>query len=99
MDRGLLTLDTDMRTKFAPLDEAASKIIVGFEKDDTPIYKPNTKPVTLLSLLNLTCGFGMEYGPTVMRHKKRAAKGRGFVNSCKVVSEVIQQGNDHGICR
>lgn len=38
VDRGLLTLDTDMRKKFAPLDKVAERIWGGV-KDGQPVWK------------------------------------------------------------
>lgn len=95
VDRGTLSLDTDMRKVFAPLDAAASRIITGFE-DGQPEYETYDGPVSLLSLLNQTSGFGKEFGDKVQQWKKTAAKGAGFVNSCKIVCETrtcLQQEN------
>lgn len=86
MDKGVVTLDTDMRKLFPPLDAAALHVLEGFNDDGTPVLVANDKPVTLASLLNQTSGFGMEFGEKVQRWKKVAEKGTGFVNSCKVVS-------------
>lgn len=86
VDRGVLSLETDMRKVFPPLDAAASRVITGF-KDGKPEYQAYDGPVPLSSLLNQTSGFGMEFGDKVPEWKKTAEKGAGFVNSCKIVCE------------
>lgn len=73
-----------MTTLYPPLKEAASRILVGVE-DGTPRFEENTKPITLLQLLNQSSGFGIEFGKEVQAWKKVADKGTGFVNSCKAV--------------
>lgn len=75
-----------MRKAFPPLDAAGAQIIKGFEEDGKPITEKNDAPITLLEMLNQTSGFGMEFGEVVPKWK--AAKGTGFVNSCKVVSRL-----------
>ncbi len=85
VDAGKLTLETDMRGVFPPLDVAASQIITGFDESGRPVMERNEAPVTLGQMLNQTSGFGMEFGDKVSRWKKVAEKGTGFVNSCKVV--------------
>jgi CubicO group peptidase (beta-lactamase class C family) len=85
VDRGLLTLDTDMRKKFAPLDKVAERIWGGV-KDGQPVWKGEYKgPVKLGWLLNQSSGFGGEFGDEVQAWKAYSDVGKGFVNSCKVV--------------
>lgn len=84
VDRGVVTLDTDMTSLYPPLKQAASKILLGIE-DGKPRFEDNSKPVTLLQMLNQSSGFGMEFGEKVQAWKKVADKGTGFVNSCKKV--------------
>jgi CubicO group peptidase (beta-lactamase class C family) len=86
VDQGKLTLDTDMTAIYPPLKEASKHILTGFSDNGEPILKPNDKPITLLQMLNQSSGFGMEFGETVQAWKKVAPKGKGYVNSCKVVS-------------
>ncbi|BEJ13888.1 hypothetical protein CspHIS471_0310620 [Cutaneotrichosporon sp. HIS471] len=83
VDEGKLTLDTNMRSLFPPLDVATSQIIKGFD-EGKPIMESNDTPVTLGQMLNQTSGFGMEFGDKVPLWKKVADKGTGFVNSCKI---------------
>ncbi|TXT15978.1 hypothetical protein VHUM_00481 [Vanrija humicola] len=84
VDRGLLSLDTDMRTKFGPLDAAAARIYTGVGRGEAA-FTPYDGPVPLRALLNQTSGFGMEFGEQVQRYKaEEADRGTGFVNSCKV---------------
>ncbi|KAI9634759.1 beta-lactamase/transpeptidase-like protein [Dioszegia hungarica] len=84
VDRGLLTLDTDMRKKFAPLDKVAERIWGGV-KDGQPVWKGEYKgPVKLGWLLNQSSGFGGEFGDEVQAWKAYSDVGKGFVNSCKV---------------
>lgn len=85
VDAGKLTLDTNMRELFPPLDAAASQIIKDFDEAGKPIMEKNHAPVTLGQMLNQTSGFGMEFGDKVSSWKKVSEKGTGFVNSCKVV--------------
>jgi hypothetical protein len=80
-----LSLDTDMTALYPPLKEASKQILTGFKEDREPILKPNDKPITLLQMLNQSSGFGMEFGETVQAWKKVTPKGKGYVNSCKVV--------------
>ncbi|GMK53796.1 hypothetical protein CspeluHIS016_0103820 [Cutaneotrichosporon spelunceum] len=83
VDAGKLTLDTNMREVFGPLDAAASQVITCLE-DGRPVTEKNNAPVTLGQMLNQTSGFGMEFGDKVPAWKKSADKGSGFVNSCKI---------------
>jgi methyl acetate hydrolase len=85
VDRGVLSLDTDMTALYPPLKEASKRILTGFKEDGEPFLKPNDKPITLLQMLNQSSGFGMEFGETVQAWKKVTPKGKGYVNSCKVV--------------
>ncbi|WOO76783.1 Acyltransferase LovD [Vanrija pseudolonga] len=84
VDRGVVSLDTDMRGKYAPLDAAASRIFTRLDESGTAQFVPNDKAVPLGALLNQTSGFGMEFGEQVQSYKTSADKGTGFVNSCKV---------------
>jgi len=74
-----------MTDLYPPLKKAASKILTGFDKDGEPVFKENSKPITLGMMLNQSSGFGMEFGETVQAWKKYSKVGKGFVNSCKVV--------------
>jgi CubicO group peptidase (beta-lactamase class C family) len=85
VDRGDITLDTDMRGLYPPLKEATSKILEGFNEGE-PVFKENNEAVTLTMMLNQTSGFGMEFGEKIPAWKKVTEKGKGFVNSCKIVS-------------
>jgi CubicO group peptidase (beta-lactamase class C family) len=85
VDRGVLSLDTDMTALYPPLKEASKQILTGFKENGEAILKPNDKPITLLQMLNQSSGFGMEFGETVQAWKKVTPKGKGYVNSCKVV--------------
>ena len=86
VDRGLITLDTDMRKVYPALDAAASKIFKGVDANGMAIFEPNHKSVLLSQMLNQSSGFGMEFGDMVPQWKNITDKGKGFVNSCKVVS-------------
>lgn len=88
VDRGILTLDTDMTELYPPLKQAASKILLGVE-DGKARFEKNVKPITLLQMLNQSSGFGMEFGDNVQAWKKVADKGTGFVNSCKKVRRLL----------
>jgi hypothetical protein len=59
-------------------------VLAGFAEDGSPIFSPNDQAITLGMMLNQTSGFGMEFGDTVQKWKK--ISGKGFVNSCKIVS-------------
>lgn len=90
VDRGIISLDTDMRKIFEPLAKASSRLFVGIGEDGEPQYKDNDTPVALLHMMNQSSGVGMEFGDLVQSWKeytrKTGGKGAGFVNSCKVVS-------------
>jgi CubicO group peptidase (beta-lactamase class C family) len=90
VDQGVLTLETDMREFYAPLREATSKILEGFDEDGKPIFAATDRKVTLGMMLNQTSGFGQEFGEKVQRWKKVTDKGKGYVNSCKVVRGSVQ---------
>lgn len=91
VDRGVLTLDTDMTTLFPPLKAATAKILVDVDLDSRqPHFEPNDQPVTLQMMLNQTSGFGREFGDMVPKWKQITDKGKGFVNSCKVVRDPQQ---------
>ena len=85
VDKGTLSLDTDMTALYPPLKEASKQILTGFKENGEAILKPNDTPITLLQMLNQSSGFGMEFGETVQAWKKVTTKGKGYVNSCKVV--------------
>jgi CubicO group peptidase (beta-lactamase class C family) len=85
VDRGLITLDTDMRELYPSLKEATSRILDGFDEQGQGIFRVNADKVTLRMMLNQTSGFGQEFGDKIKAWKKVTDKGRGFVNSCKVV--------------
>ena len=85
MDRGLITLDTDMRTLYPALDAAASRIFKGLDDSGAPSFEKNDKPILLAQMLNQSSGFGMEFGETVQEWKKVTDKGKGYVNSCRAV--------------
>lgn len=96
VDRGVLSLDTDMRKKFAPLDKAAARIWGGVDDKGIPMWKGEYKgPVKLAWLLNQSSGFGAEFGDAVQAWKGYSDVGKGFVNSCKDVSkaETCWQGS------
>lgn len=88
VDRGVLSLDTDMTALHTPLKEASRQILTGFDEQGQPKLQPNDKPITLLQMLNQSSGFGMEFGETVQAWKKVTPKGKGYVNSCKVVGTI-----------
>ena len=85
VDRGVLTLETDMRPLFKPLGDASARVLTGFDEEGQPLFKPNSTPITLSQMLNQTSGFGKEFGEIVSGWKKVTTVGKGFVNSCKVV--------------
>ena len=85
VDRGTLSLDTDMRQYSDELKAATSKVVTGFDKDG-PVTVDIDIPVTLGQMLNQSSGFGMEFGDKVQKWKVTADKGKGFVNSCKKAS-------------
>jgi hypothetical protein len=74
-----------MTAMYPPLKEASKQILTGFKENGEAILKPDDKPITLLQMLNQSSGFGMEFGETVQAWKKVTPKGKGYVNSCKVV--------------
>lgn len=75
-----------MTDLYPPLKEASRQILTGFDDQGQPKLVDNDKPITLLQMLNQSSGFGMEFGETVQAWKKVTPKGKGYVNSCKVVS-------------
>lgn len=85
VDRGILTLDTDLSQYYPALKEATSRVFRGVGEDGEPIWEEAATPVTLKMMLNQTSGFGMEFLSGVQGWKKYSGKGPGFVNSCKVV--------------
>lgn len=50
-----------------------------------PKFSTTDTEITILSLMNQTCGFGSEPGPLVAGWKAWSKVGKGFVNSCKRV--------------
>ena len=77
-----------MTDKYPPLKAAASRILEGFE-DGQPVFKDNSESITLLQLLNQSGGFAREMGPKVQEWKKWTPRGKGFVNSCKIVCVLL----------
>ncbi|KAK8000884.1 beta-lactamase [Apiospora marii] len=68
VDRGLLTLDQDLRTLMPDL--GALEILRGFDENQNgkPILEPNTRPITLRHLLTHTLGLGYDVAvPELMR--------------------------------
>ncbi|KAK8078996.1 Acyltransferase mlcH [Apiospora phragmitis] len=78
VERGLLTLDQDLRPLQPEL--AALEILRGFDEGDgKPILEPNTRPITLHHLLTHTLGLAMDLPvPDLMRWSR--AVGRTAVN-------------------
>jgi hypothetical protein len=86
VDKGTLTLDTDLSEYYQPLKEATGRVFRGVDDNGQPIWEESKTPVTLRMMLNQTSGFGMEFLEGVKGWKSYSGKGTGFVNSCKVVS-------------
>lgn len=89
VDRGVLSLDTDISARYPPLAKAASRIFAGVNEAGEAQWRDNKTPITLGQMLNQSSGFGQEFSPLVQEWKTKVAeegKGKGFVNSCKVVS-------------
>jgi CubicO group peptidase (beta-lactamase class C family) len=86
VDKGTLTLDTDLSEYYQPLKEATRRVFRGVADNGEPIWEESKTPVTLRMMLNQTSGFGMEFLEGVKGWKSYSGKGTGFVNSCKVVS-------------
>ncbi|KAL1413097.1 hypothetical protein Q8F55_000846 [Vanrija albida] len=84
VDKGVLSLDTDVRSLSPQLDAAAARIFTGLNAAGEATFVPNASPVPLRALLNQTSGFGAEFGEQVQAWKGVAPLGRGFVNSCKI---------------
>ncbi|KAK8029876.1 beta-lactamase [Apiospora rasikravindrae] len=79
VDRGLLTIDQDLRSLEPEL--AAMEILRGFDDqgDGKPILEPNTRPITLHHLLTHTLGLAMDLPvPDLMRWSRYV--GRTAVN-------------------
>ncbi|KAK8062479.1 hypothetical protein PG997_014576 [Apiospora hydei] len=82
VDRGLLTMDQDLRSLEPEL--AAMEILRGFDDDGhagegKPILEPNTRPITLHHLLAHTLGLAMDLPvPDLMRWSRSV--GRTAVN-------------------
>lgn len=79
VDSGRLALDMDV-TELLP--ELGSAYLSGMSPE--PTYTERKSKVTLLSMLNQTCGLGAEFGDTVQGWKKATGKATGFTNSCKL---------------
>jgi CubicO group peptidase (beta-lactamase class C family) len=88
VDRGILTLDTDMTQFDERLKKAASQRLVTFV-DGKPIYEPNEVPIRLRDMLNNTSGFAAEMGPLYQQWRALPDNPRGFVLGCKLVSAVL----------
>ncbi len=86
VDKGLLTLDTEMGQYSPELEEMTSKVFLKHsENGEGPIFEPAKQKVTLRMMLNQSSGFGQEFGDKVKYWKSdENVKGRGYVNSCKV---------------
>lgn len=94
IDRGVkgLTLESDMRKEYGPLDKAAEKIWGGVDEKGEPVWKGTYEgPVKLGWMLNQSSGFGAEFGDMVQSWKGYSEVGKGFVNSCKVVSKDLRR--------
>lgn len=87
VDRGTLTLDTDMTQFDQRLKKAASQRLVTFV-DGKPIYEPNEVPIRLRDMLNNTSGFAAEMGPLYQQWRALPDSPKGFVLGCKLVSTV-----------
>lgn len=86
MDRGVIALDTPL-SQFSPeLGAVSGQILKGFDEAGHPIFGPPKAAITLRHMLNGTSGFAPEFDDTVKRWKAFSEKGKGNINSCKVVS-------------
>lgn len=88
IDRGILTMDTVLSEKFPPLAAASHRVLDSFDAEGKPVFVAANKPITVKMMLNQTSGFGMEFGPKVQQWKTVTDKGKGYVNSCKIVSSL-----------
>ncbi len=89
MDAGTLTLDTPA-SKYLPELQSPHRIIDSFSPSGEPVYREAKTEITIGMMLNQSSGFGAEFAATVTQWKKtlpEGAKGKGFVNSCKIVCD------------
>ncbi|KAI5453995.1 hypothetical protein NCC49_004988 [Naganishia albida] len=84
VDKGILSLDSDLSEYYPPLKEATRRVFRGVDEQGHAIWETAATPVTLRMMLNQTSGFGMEFLEGVQGWKRYSGKGTGFVNSCKV---------------
>ena len=90
IEKGVITLDTPMSTFFLEL-KPPLRIIDSFSSSGEPRYRTTEKEITIKAMLNQSSGFGQEFGDKVTLWKKSlpdGAKGKGFVNSCKIVRRI-----------
>ncbi|KAJ9107041.1 hypothetical protein QFC19_002910 [Naganishia cerealis] len=84
VDKGILSLDTDLSQYYPALKQATEQVFRGVNGEGDPVWEKVATSVTLRMMLNQTSGFGMEFLNGVQSWKKYSGKGAGFVNSCKV---------------
>lgn len=78
VEKGLITLDEDVRSKIPFLDEV--EIIKGFDNTTRkPILEPNTRPITLRHLLTHTTGLAYDLSDELLM-KWRRAVGKDLIN-------------------
>lgn len=86
VDRGVFELDTPA-SKYLPELKTPLTLIDSINPTTgEPKFSTTDTEITILSLMNQTCGFGSEPGPLVAGWKAWSKVGKGFVNSCKKVS-------------
>ena len=86
VDRGILSLDTPLAQYSTELASATSRVLVRFDESGEPVFEDAKTQVTLQMMLNQTSGFGQEMSEKIRQWKSWTPKGRGWVNSCKIVS-------------
>ncbi|OAA74839.1 beta-lactamase [Akanthomyces lecanii RCEF 1005] len=70
VERGLVSLDDDVRPRFPEMQ--AVKVLRGFEEDGTPMLEENTEPITLRMLLSHTSGYPYEFSnPRALQWSQR----------------------------